>query len=102
MYICLLNIVGKVIGKKGTVIQQLTTDTKTKLITIPSTNTATNTHTNTHGGYTQEVLDLLESAGIKDPLDLWQQAVLSGPAMNVLKAFEMINELVGTGRNISI
>lgn len=83
--------VGKVIGKKGVVIQHIGRETNTELIMLPA---AINTN-NSETEYSPEVQKLLATANIKSPDELWTPATLTGSAVNVLKAFEMLRALVG-------
>lgn len=93
---CIIIKVGKVIGKKGIIIQHITTETKTKLITVPLV--TEQTLKSNKSPYSEEIVELMAKLDLASPQELWQPAVLSGSALNVLRAFQLINELVGTGK----
>jgi hypothetical protein len=82
--------VGKVIGKKGVVVQHISRETNTKLVMLP-----VNTNNSMGKEYPPEVVELLAAAGVKSPDELWTPATLSGTAANVLKAFDMLRSLIG-------
>lgn len=80
-------LVGKIIGKKGVVIQHLQNSSGATVSILPSVHRTVT--------YAPEVQALLDAAGVDCVSKLWTQALISGPLTSVFLAFHSIRDIVG-------